>query len=112
MTRSELRSVSSTAYLFVVGECEVHARKTDVRISHGVHVHFLSLKGMDIDIMQVAIVSNSNNQSDAIACEQAALQVEMRMEATKVIEVCLVPEDLQGRKENGEAAKCLPLAQN
>ena len=60
-------------HLFIVGQGKVHARKTDVCISHRVHVHFLRLKGVHIDVVEIAVVSNSNNQSDTIACKKTAL---------------------------------------
>ena len=84
-----------------------------MRISHGVHVHFLRLKGMHIDVMQIAVIPNSNNQSDTVACKQAALQDSLKIEVILIAENSgWAPQDLQGRKTSAEAAACLPLPQN
>lgn len=60
-------------YLFIVREGKVHACKAYVSIAHCIHVHFLRLQSMHVDEVQIAIVTNSHDQSSTVAGENAAL---------------------------------------
>jgi hypothetical protein len=64
----------ATNHLLIVGEGEIHAREADVCISHGIHVHFLCLQGMHIDVVQVTVTTNSNDKGYTISGKYATLQ--------------------------------------
>jgi hypothetical protein len=44
-----------------------------VCISHYIHVHFLCLQGMHVDVVEMAVIANSNNQGRTVAGKKATL---------------------------------------
>ena len=60
-------------HLFIVGKRQIHAGEADVCISHNIHVHFLCLQRVHVDVVQMAVIADSNNQGRTVAGKKAAL---------------------------------------